>query len=37
MRIIAFIEEEEVIRKILENLSFWEEPEPRPPLAVPSR
>ena len=28
MRIIAFIEEEAVIRKILEHLRIWEEPEP---------
>ena len=33
MKIIAFIEEEAVIRKILEHLRLWEEPEPR---ALPS-
>ena len=27
---IAFIEEEYVIRKILEHLKLWEVPEPRP-------
>ena len=37
MRIIAFIEEEEVIRKILEHLKLWEEPEPRSPPAVPEQ
>ena len=37
MRIIAFIEEEEVIRKILEHLKLWQEPEPRPPPAVPEQ
>ena len=35
MRIIAFIEEEAVIRKIMEHLRLWEDPEPRPPPAVP--
>jgi hypothetical protein len=34
MRIIAFIEEGEAIRKILEHLKLWEEPEPRPPPAA---
>ena len=28
--IIVFIVEEEVIRKALENLVLWDEPEPRP-------
>ena len=37
MRIIAFIEGEEVIRKILEHLKLWEEPELRPPSAVPEQ
>ncbi len=37
MRLISFIEEEEVIRKILEHLKLWEEPEPRPPPAVPEQ
>jgi hypothetical protein len=37
MRIIAFIEEEAVIRKILEHLKLWWEPEPRPPPAVPEQ
>jgi hypothetical protein len=35
MRIISFVEEEVVIRKILEHLRLWEDPEPRPPPAVP--
>jgi hypothetical protein len=30
MRIIAFIEEEVVIPKVLAHLKFWEEAEPRP-------
>jgi hypothetical protein len=30
MRIISFIEEEDVIRKILEHLKLWEEPWPPP-------
>jgi hypothetical protein len=37
MRIIAFIEEEQIIRKILEHLRLWEEPEPRSPPAVPEQ
>ena len=37
MRIIAFIEEQEVIRKILKHLKLWEESEPRPPPAVPEQ
>ena len=37
MRIIAFIEEQEVVGQILEHLKLLEEPEPRPPPAVPSR
>jgi len=36
MRIIAFIEEQEVIRKILEHLKLWEEPEPRPRWLTPA-
>jgi len=35
MRIIAFIEEKAVIRKILLHLNRWEEPEPLP--AVPEQ
>ena len=31
MRIIAFIEELAVIRKILKHLDLWEDQEPRPP------
>ena len=31
MRIIAFIEEPRVVRAILEHLSLWEAPRPRPP------
>jgi hypothetical protein len=34
MRIIAFIEEEQIIRKILEHLKLWEDQQPRPPPAV---
>ena len=30
MRIIAFIEEQPIIRKILEHLKLWEEPAPCP-------
>jgi hypothetical protein len=37
MRIIAFIEEDVIIRKILEHLRLWEEPEPRPLLDVPEQ
>jgi hypothetical protein len=37
MRIIAFIEEEAVIRMILEHLKLWEQQEPRPPTAVPEQ
>ena len=37
MRVVSFIEEEAVIRKILEHLKLWEEPEPRPPPAVPEQ
>jgi hypothetical protein len=37
MRIIAFIEEETIIRKIPEHLKFWEDQEPRPPPAVPEQ
>ena len=33
----GFIEEEVVIRKILEHLKRWEEPEPRPPPVVPEQ
>ena len=31
MKIVAFIEEGAVIRRILSHLRLWEEPEPRPP------
>ena len=34
MRIIAFIEELPVVRKILKHLDLWEDQEPRPPPAV---
>ena len=34
MRIIAFIEEQRVVRAILEHLSLWD--EPRPPPALPA-
>ena len=37
MRLISFIEEEKVIRKILEHLNLREEREPRPPPAVPEQ
>ena len=33
----TFIEEEDVIRKILEHLKLWKESEPRPPPAVPEQ
>jgi hypothetical protein len=33
MRIIVFIEESQVIRKILEHLKLWEVQEQQPPLA----
>ncbi|MFA4948898.1 MAG: hypothetical protein WC674_10395 [Candidatus Krumholzibacteriia bacterium] len=32
MRIVAFIEEPRVVRAILEHLSLWDTPRPRPPL-----
>ena len=35
MKIIAFIEEVAVIRKILEHLRLWEEPAPRAPPLLP--
>jgi hypothetical protein len=31
MRIISFIEEDEVIRKILKHCGLWKEQAPRPP------
>ena len=31
MRIVAFIEEPRVVRAILEHLSLWDAPLPRPP------
>ncbi len=31
MRIIAFIEDQRVVRAILEHLSLWDAPQPRPP------
>ena len=31
MRIVAFIEEPRVVRAILEHLSLWDAPQPRPP------
>jgi hypothetical protein len=37
MRIVAFIEESQGVRKILEHLKLWEEPEPRPPPVVPEQ
>ena len=37
MRIISIIEEGDVIRKIMEHLKLWEEPDPRPPPAVPEQ
>ena len=37
MKIIAFIEEKDVIRKILEHLRLWEESEPRAPPPVPAQ
>lgn len=37
MRMIAFIEEQHVIRKILEYLKLWEESEARSPPAVPEQ
>ena len=37
MKIIAFIEEAAVLRKILENLRLWEEPEPRAPPPLPTQ
>lgn len=37
MKIIAFIEEEAVIGQILEHLRLREDPEPRPPPAVPGQ
>jgi len=36
-RLISFIEEEDIIRKILEHLKLWKEREPRPPPAVPEQ
>ena len=33
MKVIAFIEEFAVIRKILKHLDLWEDQEPRPPPA----
>ena len=37
MKIIAFIEAAAVIRKILEHLRLWEEPEPRAPAPLSAR
>lgn len=37
MKIIAFIEEAAIIRKILEHLRLWEEPEPRAPPPLPAQ
>ena len=37
MRIISFIEEQNAIRKILEHLRLWKEPEPWHPPAVPEQ
>ena len=31
MKIVAFIEEDDVIRKILKHCNLWKEPAPRPP------
>lgn len=32
MKIVSFIEEDYVIRKILKHCNLWKEPLPRPPL-----
>jgi hypothetical protein len=37
MRIVAFIEKEGVVRKILEHLKLWEDQEPRSPPTVPEQ
>ena len=37
MKIIAFIEEAAIIRKILEHLRLWEEPAPRAPPLLPAQ
>ena len=37
MRVISIIEEQEVIRKVLEHLKLWEEPEPHPLPAIPEQ
>jgi hypothetical protein len=37
MKIIAFIEEGDVIRQILEHLRLWKEPVPRAPPPVPAQ
>jgi hypothetical protein len=37
MRIIAFIEEQRVVRAILEHLSLWDEPRPPPALPAAAR
>ena len=34
MRLVSFIEEEDVTLNILEHLKLWEEQEPRPPTAT---
>jgi hypothetical protein len=31
MKIVSFIEEDEVIRKILKHCNLWKEPQPKPP------
>lgn len=31
MKIVSFIEEDDVIRKILKHCNLWKEPAPRPP------
>ena len=35
MRVISFIEEEAVIRKILQHCGLWQEPPIRPPPTAP--
>ncbi len=34
MRIVSFIDEDEVIRKILKNCNLWKEPVERPPPVI---
>lgn len=31
MKIVSFIEEDDVIRKILKHCNLWKDPVPRPP------